>query len=116
MAEQLNTVFHIHPTFPSGDRDPLHKGNYVSSVEKSLGSAGSGWHMETGLHILKLLQQATSTSSPTSKYMIGHTSELLPFQLERVAKFAGGGAFRERQRGLICGMITFGLLRLACLA
>jgi len=47
------------------------------------------------------LQQASLTSSPTSKYMIGHTGELLPFQLERIAKIAGERAFRERKRGLM---------------
>ncbi len=67
MAEQLSTVFHIHPTFLSGDRDPLQKGNYVSSVEKSLGSAGFGWHMETGLHILRLFAAGVFDKFPYIK-------------------------------------------------
>ncbi|KAK4690167.1 hypothetical protein P7C71_g6555, partial [Lecanoromycetidae sp. Uapishka_2] len=101
MAEQLDTVLYIHPTFPSGDRDPLYKGNYVSSVERSLGGAGFGWHMETGLHILRLFAAGVFDRFPKIKIVIGHMGELLPFQLERIAKFAGKGMFGERKKGFM---------------
>ena len=98
MAEELGTVLYIHPTFPSGDREPLYKGSYVLSVEKSLESAGFGWHMETGLHILRLFAAGVFDKYPKLKIVIGHMGELLPFQLERITKFAGR-AFGERKRG-----------------
>ena len=94
-------MLYVHPTFPSGDREPLYKGSYVLSVEKSLGSAGFGWHMETGLHILRLFAAGVFDKYPKLKIVIGHMGELLPFQLERIAKFAGRGAFGESKRGLM---------------
>ncbi|KAK3178859.1 hypothetical protein OEA41_000996 [Lepraria neglecta] len=66
-----------------------------------LGSAGFGWHMERGIHILRLLAAGVFDKYPKLKIVIGHMGELLPFQLERIAKFAGRGAFEERKWGLM---------------
>jgi len=40
MAEKLDTVLYIHPTFPSKEMQPLFRGNYDSKTEGMLGGAG----------------------------------------------------------------------------
>jgi predicted TIM-barrel fold metal-dependent hydrolase len=59
---------------------------------------GFGWHMETGLHILRLFAAGVFDRFPKSQIIIGHMGELLPFQLERVVYFENNGAYGEKER------------------
>ena len=98
MAEELGTVLYIHPTFPSGDRELLYKGSYVLTVEKSLGSAGFGWHMETGPYILKLFAAGVFDKYLKFKIVIGHMGEVLPSNSSELRNLRGEGRL-ERGRG-----------------
>lgn len=51
------------------------------------------------VYTLKLFAAGVFDKYPKLKIVIGHMGELLPFQLERIAKFAGRAAFGERKRG-----------------
>lgn len=89
-AQQLDVPVYIHPTFPTPEMERLlYRGNYGDKTTGILGSAGWGWHVDCGLHILRLYAAGLFDRFPRLKIIIGHMGEMLPFQLERCDKFAG---------------------------
>jgi predicted TIM-barrel fold metal-dependent hydrolase len=48
-----------------------------------LSRAGWGWHVETGLHCLRMMLGGVFDRFPTLKIIIGHMGEDLPFSLIR---------------------------------
>ena len=99
MAEKLDTVVYIHPTFPTGPLKQSFKGNYPPQTEMMLGIAGWGWHADTGLHILRLFGAGLFDRFPKLKIVIGHMGEMLPFQLDRILG-AEKRIFAANKRGL----------------
>jgi predicted TIM-barrel fold metal-dependent hydrolase len=100
MSEKLETALYIHPSFPEGDLVSYYKGNYDKDAELALGSFGLGWHVDTGLHVLRLFAAGIFDRFPRLQVVIGHMGELLPYQLERILRVEGRGVFGKRKRGL----------------
>ena len=67
-------------------------------LKKAWGAPALGGIWRLVLHILKLFAAGVFDKYLRLKIVIGHMGELLPFQIERIAKFAGRGAFGERKR------------------
>ncbi len=100
MAEKLGCVLYIHPAFPDHELAPLYKGNYAPTAEFALGAFGWGWHVNTGLHILRLFAAGVFDRFPELQIVIGHMGELLPYQLERVERAQRRGMFGPKSRSL----------------
>ena len=100
MAEKLGCVIYIHPTFPGQELAPLYKGNYAPRAEFALGAFGWGWHVNTGLHILRLFAAGLFDRFPKLQIIIGHMGELLPYQLERIARAQARGMFGPQNKSL----------------
>ncbi|KAI9721645.1 MAG: hypothetical protein M1828_005012 [Chrysothrix sp. TS-e1954] len=98
-AVELDTVLYIHPTYASEEMLPRYMGNYPELTGKILSIAGWGWHVDTGLHILKLFASGLFDKYPTLKIVIGHMGEMLPYQLDRTLKAAGRGMLGKHERG-----------------
>ena len=84
MSEKLDTALYIHPAFPEGNLASYYVGNYDKNAKLALGSFGLGWHMDTGLHVLRLFAAGVFDRFPKVQVIIGHMDELLPYQLERI--------------------------------
>ncbi|MCJ1447954.1 MAG: hypothetical protein MMC23_008466 [Stictis urceolatum] len=93
-AQELDTPVYIHPTFASETMMPRYDGNYDDFTAKMLGGPGWGWHVETGLHILRLYASGLFDRFPRLKIIIGHMGELLPYQLERTLRMDNNGEGR----------------------
>lgn len=90
-AQELDTVVYIHPTFPTEEMDRiLYKGNYGPKAQTMLGMAALGWHQDVALHIMRLFAASVFDKFPKLKIVIGHSGEMLPFQLERSDRMSGG--------------------------
>jgi predicted TIM-barrel fold metal-dependent hydrolase len=97
-AHELDVPIYIHPTFASEGMMEHYKGNYDDQVASALSAFGWGWHVETGMHILRLFASGLFDRLPQLKIIIGHMGELLPFQLDRIVGiFQGWG---KMNRGL----------------
>ena len=124
-AEDLDVPVYIHPTFASDSMMEQHyEGNYSDSVALALSAFGWGWHVETGLSILRLFASGLFDRFPHLKIIIGHMGELLPFQIDRVFAVSDNWGGAKRQRGLrevwrnnlyITTSGMFSLAPLACL-
>jgi uncharacterized protein len=53
-------------------------------VNEMLASAGWGWHIETGVHVIRLILGGVFDQYPNLQIVIGHLGEGLPFMLQRL--------------------------------
>jgi hypothetical protein len=77
---------------------------YYSGLPGSLGfflsTAGWGWHVETGMHCLRLIVTGVFDRFPRLKMIIGHMGENLPFSIARAEMvFGRTGANLKRSLG-----------------
>lgn len=88
-AQALDVPIYLHPAPPpqpvmdayySGLPDPL--GFFLST-------AGWGWHVETGMHCLRLMLSGVFDRFEKLKIIIGHMGENLPFSIARAEMVFG---------------------------
>jgi len=76
---------HLHPTPPP---QPViaasYAGSYAPEVTALLATAAWGWHIETALHVLRLILGGAFDRYPRLQLVIGHLGETLPFMLPRI--------------------------------
>ena len=83
-AEKLGAVLYIHPALPPQNVIDIYykmKDKYAQNV---IASGGWGWHIETGVHILRLIASGTFDRHPNLKVVVGHLGEGLPVFMERL--------------------------------
>lgn len=84
-AEALQVPLYLHPTSPP---QPViaasYMGNYAPEVAVGLATAAWGWHIETAIHILRLILSGAFDRYPSLQLVIGHLGETLPFMLPRL--------------------------------
>lgn len=84
-AEALGVPIYLHPTRPpQAVVDLLYAGNYPAEVTELLSLAGWGWHIETAIHVLRLILSGAFDRFPKLQLMIGHMGEVLPFMVPRL--------------------------------
>jgi 2,3-dihydroxybenzoate decarboxylase len=79
-AERLDVPVYLHPNTPN-DRmvEPLH--------EAGLDGAIYGFAVETGMHLLRIVNAGVFDRFPRLKLVVGHLGEALPFWLPRIDHF-----------------------------
>jgi predicted TIM-barrel fold metal-dependent hydrolase len=95
-AQELDVPIYLHPVWPDEGLAPRFKGNFEESAEMSMGSSGFGWHVDVGLHVLKLFAAGVFDEFPRLKIIIGHMGECLPFMHERIAVLSKRWGERKR--------------------
>jgi predicted TIM-barrel fold metal-dependent hydrolase len=84
-AEALHVPLYLHPTPPP---QPVvatsYSGSFAPGVTVALSSAGWGWHIETAIHVLRLILGGAFDRYPGLRVIIGHLGETLPFMLQRL--------------------------------
>jgi predicted TIM-barrel fold metal-dependent hydrolase len=82
-AEGLGVPIYLHPTEPvAAVRDAYYAG-FDPAVSQLLATSGWGWHIETGLHALRLILAGVFDRFPRLQFIIGHMGEAVPFMLAR---------------------------------
>lgn len=84
-AESGGVPLFLHPARPPAPvRDSYYSG-LSEEVGYALGTSAWGWHVETGLHALRLAVSGTLDRFPGLQIVIGHMGEAIPFMLDRTA-------------------------------
>jgi predicted TIM-barrel fold metal-dependent hydrolase len=84
-AEALQVPIHLHPTPPPQPViEASYAGNYTAGVTAQLATSAWGWHIETAIHILRLILSGAFDRYPRLQFVIGHLGEALPFMLPRI--------------------------------
>jgi uncharacterized protein len=82
-AQALDVPIYLHPAPPPQAVMDAYYGGLPGSLGFLLGTAGWGWHVETGMHCLRLMLAGVFDRLPKLKIIIGHMGENLPFSIAR---------------------------------
>jgi uncharacterized protein len=84
-AEALGVPLYLHPTPPPHSVIAgVYAGNYSSAVAGVLATAAWGWHIDTALHVVRLILSGALDRYPGLQVVVGHLGETLPFMLPRL--------------------------------
>ncbi|HEY4829892.1 MAG TPA: amidohydrolase family protein [Solirubrobacteraceae bacterium] len=89
-AEELKTPIYLHPMPPPKAVYDAYYAGFGDDVSFMLSSPAWGWHIETGLHALRLILAGVFDRFPALQVIIGHMGEAIPFMLARVDDVLGG--------------------------
>lgn len=84
-AEALGVPIYLHPTPPP---EPVaatyYRGHFPPAVAEAFATHGWGWHIESALHVLRIVLGGVFDRYPRLQLIMGHLGETLPFMLERL--------------------------------
>ena len=82
-AEALDVPVYLHPAPPPEAVRAAYFDGLPGAAGFLLSTAAWGWHVETGLHVLRLIASGVFDRFPKLKMIIGHMGENLPFSIAR---------------------------------
>ncbi len=82
-AEKLDVPIYLHPAPPPPAVYQAYFGDLPAPLGESLSTSAWGWHVETGMHCLRLVVSGLFDRFPKLQIIIGHMGENLPFSLVR---------------------------------
>ncbi|HEY1419870.1 MAG TPA: amidohydrolase family protein [Candidatus Dormibacteraeota bacterium] len=86
-AQELEVPIYIHPAPPpQAVVQASFVGNFTKEVTALLSTGGWGWHVETGLHVLRLILGGAFDRHPKLQIVVGHLGEALPFMMSRIER------------------------------
>ena len=85
-AQRLEVPIYLHPTEPPAALREAYYGGLAPQVAQTLSMAGWGWHVDTGLHVLRLIAGGVLDEYPGLQLIVGHMGEALPFFLARSSR------------------------------
>jgi predicted TIM-barrel fold metal-dependent hydrolase len=95
-AAELRAPLYIHPNLPQPPvRDAYYRG-FGDDFDALFASWGLGWHVETGIQLLRLIFSGTFDRHPELQVIVGHWGEVVLFFLERIEAADGMGLGLDR--------------------
>ncbi len=82
-AEALGVPIYLHPTYPPAAVFDAYYGDLKPPLAITLSGPGWGWHVDTGMHTLRLVLAGVFDRFPGLRLIIGHMGEAIPFNLAR---------------------------------
>ena len=82
-AERLGVPIYLHPGQPSPALRAASYDGLPPAAGHWLSVAAWGWHVDTGLHALRLMANGVFDRFPKLQVILGHMGEAIPFMLER---------------------------------
>jgi uncharacterized protein len=83
-AEALQVPLYLHPTPPPQAVIDASYAGLAPMVTAFLATGAWGWHIETAIHVLRLILGGAFDRYPNLQLVIGHLGETLPFMLPRL--------------------------------
>ncbi len=83
-AEALGVPIYLHPTEPPKAVVEASYSGFAPDVAFMFANAGWGWHIETAVHVLRMILGGAFDRYPLLQLIIGHMGESLPFMLSRL--------------------------------
>lgn len=84
VATALDVPIYLHPTVPSKTVQDAYYAGLDPALSARFATAGWGWHMETGIHALRMILAGVFDQHPNLQLILGHWGEMIPFYLARV--------------------------------
>ena len=91
-AQALDVPIYLHPAPPPTPVMDAYFSGLPDQIGSFLATGAWGWHVETGLHALRLMISGVFDRFPKLKIIIGHAGENLPFSIARAEGVLTRGA------------------------
>lgn len=76
-AETLDVPIYLHPTIPPQAIIDTYYSGFEQKISARLAAAGVGWHIDTGIHCLRLILGGVFDRFPRLQVIVGHQFEAL---------------------------------------
>ncbi len=96
-AQALDVPIYLHPAPPPAPVMDAYYSGLPGQLGFFLSTAGWGWHVETGMHSLRLIVSGIFDRFPRLNIIIGHMGENLPFSIARSEAVMGRGAAKLKR-------------------
>jgi uncharacterized protein len=84
-AEHLEVPIYLHPAEPPAAIHDAYYAGFERPVSFALATTAWGWHIEIGLHLLRLILAGVFDRFPRLQVIVGHMGEAIPFFLARTS-------------------------------
>ena len=85
-AARLDVPIYLHPAPPSRVVQDAYYAGFDPAVSASFATFGWGWHLDTGIHALRMVLGGVFDRYPNLQLLLGHWGEMIPFYLARFAE------------------------------
>jgi predicted TIM-barrel fold metal-dependent hydrolase len=85
-AQALNVPIYLHPTIPPKAVIDASFGGFSPAVTGMFAGPGWGWHIETAVHLIRMILGGVFDRYPKLQIVVGHLGEGIPFMLPRLHK------------------------------
>ena len=85
-AEALNVPVYLHPTIPPKPVVDALYGGFSPGVTAMFSGAAWGWHIETSVHLIRMILGGVFDQYPKLQVIMGHLGEGLPFMMPRLQR------------------------------
>lgn len=82
-AQALAVPIYLHPTPPPKPVLETYYGGFAPMLTEMLAGGAWGWHIETAVHVIRLIAGGVFDRFPRLQIVIGHMGEGLPFMFQR---------------------------------
>src|SRR5580658_5791385 len=82
-AESLDVPIYLHPQMPPKPVVDACYGGFAPAVSTFLSIAGAGWHIDTGIHGIRLILGGVFDRFPALQIIVGHNFEILSWSAWR---------------------------------
>jgi predicted TIM-barrel fold metal-dependent hydrolase len=82
-AEALDVPLYLHPAMTSLSVQEAYYADFDADVSAAFATFGWGWHLETGVHALRMILGGVFDRYPRLQVILGHWGEMIPFFLAR---------------------------------
>jgi len=83
-AEALDVPIYLHPTVPPEPVVDALYGGFSPAVSAAFAGSGWGWHIETAVHLVRMILGGVFDKFPKLQVVVGHLGEGIPFMLPRL--------------------------------
>ncbi len=83
-AQALGAPVYLHPTPPPQPVLEVYYGGFAPMVTEMFAGGGWGWHIETAVHVVRMILGGVFDRFPNLQIVIGHLGEGLPFMMRRL--------------------------------
>jgi hypothetical protein len=83
-AEAVGAPIYLHPTPPPKPVIDAWFGGFTPAITNILSRPGYGWHIETAIHVVRLILGGVFDHYPNLQLIVGHMGETLPSMLQRM--------------------------------
>ena len=99
-AVALDVPIYLHPAPPPSAVRRAYTDDLTPPFNFLLSTAAWGWHVETGLHALRMMLSGLFVRFPTLKIILGHMGENLPYSIVRASTVLTRGGLKVERTPL----------------